>query len=90
MPLDEAVLDYVVLGPRRSARISTACSWSPPEMISRYTSAVRTGGLRPAGVDVKALSLTRSPSPIPFSVMKGLLLLDVGAEITEPGGGGSG
>jgi type IV pilus assembly protein PilM len=68
MPLDEAVL--VVAAQR--------------EMISRYTSAVRTGGLRPAGVDVKALSLTRSTLPDPFFGDEGaVLLLDVGAEITN-------
>ncbi len=53
------------------------------EMISRYTSAVRAGGLRPAGVDVKALSLTRSALPEPFFDEGAVLLLDVGAEITN-------
>ena len=72
MPLDEAVLDYVVLGPReeRSDLDRVLVVAAQREMISRYTSAVRTGGLRPAGVDVKALSLTRSTLPIPFSAMK--------------------
>src|SRR5918994_1264582 len=54
------------------------------EMISRYTSAVRAGGLRPEGVDVKALSLTRSTLPDPFFGEDGaVLLLDVGTEITN-------
>jgi type IV pilus assembly protein PilM len=40
--------------------------------------------LRPAGVDVKALSLTRSTLPDPFFGEDGaVLLLDVGAEITN-------
>jgi type IV pilus assembly protein PilM len=86
MPLDEAVLDYVVLGPReeRSDLDRVLVVAAQREMISRYTSAVRTGGLRPAGVDVKALSLTRSTLPDPFFGDEGaLLLLDVGAEITN-------
>src|ERR671938_145006 len=86
MPLDEAVLDYVVLGPReeRSDLDRVLVVAAQREMISRYTSAVRTGGLRPAGVDVKALSLTRSTLPDPFFGDEGaILLLDVGAEITN-------
>jgi type IV pilus assembly protein PilM len=86
MPLDEAVLDYVVLGPReeRSDLDRILVVAAQREMISRYTSAVRTGGLRPAGVDVKALSLTRSTLPDPFFGEDGaVLLLDVGAEITN-------
>ncbi|HEX6709008.1 MAG TPA: type IV pilus assembly protein PilM [Rubrobacter sp.] len=86
MPLDEAVLDYVVLGPReeRSDLDRVLVVAAQREMISRYTSAVRTGGLRTAGVDVKALSLTRSTLPDPFFGEDGaVLLLDVGAEITN-------
>jgi type IV pilus assembly protein PilM len=86
MPLDEAVLDYVVLGPReeRSDLDRVLVVAAQKEMISRYTSAVRAGGLRPEGVDVKALSLTRSTLPDPFFGEDGaVLLLDVGAEITN-------
>jgi len=86
MPLDEAVLDYVVLGPReeRSDLDRVLVVAAQKEMISRYTSAVRSSGLRPAGVDVKALSLTRSTLPDPFFGDEGaVLLLDVGAEITN-------
>jgi type IV pilus assembly protein PilM len=86
MPLDEAVLDYVVLGPReeRSDLDRVLVVAAQRDMVSRYTSAVRTGGLRPAGVDVKALSLTRSTLPDPFFGEDGaVLLLDVGAEITN-------
>ena len=86
MPLDEAVLDYVVLGPteERSDLDRVLVVAAQREMISRYTSAVRDGGLRPTGVDVKALSLTRSTLPDPFFGDEGaVLLLDVGAEITN-------
>ena len=86
MPLDEAVLDYVVLGPReeRSDLDRVLVVAAQREMISRYTSAVRAGGLKPEGVDVKALSLTRSTLPDPFLGEDGaVLLLDVGAEISN-------
>jgi type IV pilus assembly protein PilM len=86
MPLDEAVLDYVVLGPReeRSDLDRVLVVAAQREMISRYTAAVRAGGLRPESVDVKALSLTRSTLPDPFFGDEGaVLLLDVGAEITN-------
>ena len=65
MSLDEAVLDYVVLGPQSEGsdldRILIVAAHR--DMIGAYTSAVRAGGLRPAGIDVKALSLTRSTLP---------------------------
>ena len=86
MPLDEAVLDYVVLGPReeRADLDRVLVVAAQREMISRYTSAVRAGGLRPEGVDVKALSLTRSTLPDPFFGEDGaVLLLDVGTEISN-------
>ena len=86
MPLDEAVLDYVVLGPREegSEQDRVLVVAAQRGMIDHYISAVRTGGLRPMGVDVKALSLTRSTLPDPFFGEEGaVLLLDVGAEITN-------
>jgi type IV pilus assembly protein PilM len=86
MPLDEAVLDYVVLGPReeRADLDRVLVVAAQREMIARYTTAVRAGGLKPEGVDVKALSLTRSTLPDPFFGEDGaVLLLDVGAEITN-------
>ena len=86
MPLEDAVLDYVVLGPREEGsdhdRVLVVAAQRG--MIDRYISAVRAGGLRPVGVDVKALSLTRSTLPDPFFGEEGaVLLLDVGAEITN-------
>jgi type IV pilus assembly protein PilM len=86
MPLEEAVLDYFVLGPREEGsdldRVLVAAAQR--EMIDRYTSALRAGGLRPVGVDHKALSLTRSILPDPFFAEEGaVVLLDVGFEITN-------
>jgi type IV pilus assembly protein PilM len=85
MALDEAVFDYVVLGPQAEGsdldRILVVAAHR--EMIGRYTSAMRAGGLRPAGVDVKALSLTRSTLPDAFFDEGASLLLDVGTELTN-------
>ena len=85
MSLDEAVLDYVVLGPQAEGsdldRILVVAAHK--EMLAGYTSAVHTGGLRPAGVDVKALSLTRSTRPETFFDEEATLLLDVGTELSN-------
>ncbi len=85
MPLDEAVLDYVVLGPQQEGsdldRILIVAAQK--DMVSRYASAMRAAGLRPAGVDVKALSLLRSALPETLFDEGATLLLDIGGEITN-------
>src|SRR5918994_1452734 len=86
MPIDEAVLDYVVLGPQEEGsnldRILIVAAQQ--DMISRYSSALRAAGLRPEGVDVKALSLLRSTLPVSLFDDEGaILMLDIGAEITS-------
>ncbi len=86
MPLDETVLDHVVLGPQGEGsdqdRILVVAA--DKEMVGSYVSALRTGGLRPSGIDVKALSLTRSTLPETFFADEGaVLLLDVGTELTS-------
>lgn len=86
MPIEEAVLDYVVLGPPAEGsdldRILIVAAQK--DMVMRFTSAVRAGGLRPAGVDVKALSLMRSTLPGALFEDEGAtVLLDVGTELTS-------
>src|SRR5215210_325237 len=85
MALEEAVFDYVVLGPQQEGsdldRILVVAAHR--DMIGRYTSAVRAGGLKLAGIDVKALALTRSILPDTFFDEGATLLLDVGTEITN-------
>jgi type IV pilus assembly protein PilM len=85
MSLDEAVLDYVVLGPQTEGsdldRILVVAAHR--EMLEGYTAAVRGGGLRLAGIDVKALSLTRSTAPEGFFDEEATLLLDVGTELSS-------
>ena len=85
MSLDEAVLDYVVLGPQQEGseldRILVVAAHR--NMIEAYTSAVRAGGLKPVGIDVKALALTRSALPDTFFDEGATLLIDVGTELTN-------
>lgn len=85
MSLDEAVLDYVVLGPQTEGsdldRILVVAAHR--EMLEGYTAAVRGSGLRLAGIDVKALSLTRSTAPEGFFDEEATLLLDVGTELSS-------
>jgi type IV pilus assembly protein PilM len=85
MSLDEAVLDYVVLGPQSEGsdldRILIVAAHR--DMIGGYISAIRAGGLRLVGIDVKALSLTRSTLPDTFFDEGAILLLDVGTELTN-------
>jgi type IV pilus assembly protein PilM len=85
MALEEAVFDYVVLGPLEEGsdldRILVVAAHK--EMIDRYSAAVRASGLKPAGIDVKALALTRSTLPDTFFDEGATLLLDVGTEITN-------
>ncbi|HVF02835.1 MAG TPA: type IV pilus assembly protein PilM [Rubrobacteraceae bacterium] len=86
MPLEEAILDYIVLGPVEEGsdldRILIVAAQR--DMVSRYSSVLRNAGLRAQGVDVKALSLVRSTLPNTLFDDEGaILLLDVGNEITN-------
>ncbi|CAN5308703.1 type IV pilus assembly protein PilM [soil metagenome] len=86
MPMGEAVMDYTVLGPQEEGsdldRILIVAAQK--DMIYRYTSAVRAAGLRPVGIDVKALSLLRSTLPDTlFENESAILLLDIGTELTN-------
>lgn len=86
MPIDEAILDYVVLGPQSEGsdldRILIVAAQK--EMVLRYSSAVRAAGLRTEGVDVKALSLLRSILPNAlFDDDGAILLLDIGTDVTN-------
>ncbi len=85
MPIDEAILDYMVLGPQGEGsnldRILIVAAQK--EMISRYATAIRAAGLRPQGIDVKALSLVRSTLPSALDDEGATLLLDIASEISS-------
>ena len=86
MPVDEAILDYMVLGPQGEGsnldRILIVAAQK--DMISRYATAIRAAGLRPQDIDVKALSLVRSTLPSALFDDEGAtLLLDIASEISS-------
>ena len=85
MPLDEAVLDYVVVGPQEEGREMDRIMIvaAQRDMIDGFTAAIRKAGLRPVGVDVKALSLLRSALPDSLFDEGAFLLMDISPEITS-------
>lgn len=85
MPLDEAVLDYVVVGPQEEGRETDRIMIvaAQRDMIGGFTAAIREAGLRPVGVDVKALSLLRSALPDSLFDEGAFLLMDISPEITS-------
>jgi Tfp pilus assembly PilM family ATPase len=58
MPMDGAIMDYVVLGLQgEETDLDRALIVAHKEMISRYSSVLHAEGLRRQGIDVKMLSL---------------------------------
>src|SRR4051812_40886846 len=78
MPLDEAILDYQVIGQSTAAegagsmRVIVVAAREP--MVMRLVDAVRGAGLRPEGIDLSAFALMRiiapqsEPDPAPARV----------------------
>jgi type IV pilus assembly protein PilM len=80
MPLDEAVLDYQVVGeatsPEGTPRLRIVVVAARQAMIERFVEAVRGAGLKPEGIDLNAFALVRAlakpvedapaPQPEPF------------------------
>ena len=68
MPLDEAVLDYQVIGEGGSAqggsllRVVVVAAREP--MILRLVEAVRGGGMKPERIDLTAFALVRALAPL--------------------------
>ena len=67
MPLDEAILDYQVIGQNTAAegtgsmRVIVVAAREP--MVMRLVDAVRGAGLRPVGIDLSAFALMRVVGP---------------------------
>lgn len=67
MPLDEAVLDYQVIGQATTAegagsmRVIVVAAREP--MVMRLVDAIRGAGLRPEGIDLSAFALMRIVAP---------------------------
>src|SRR5437764_493196 len=64
MPLDEAVLDYQVVGqatsPEGSPRLRVVVVAARQAMIERFVEGVRGAGLKPEGIDLNAFALVRA------------------------------
>src|SRR5436305_4300944 len=64
MPLDEAVLDYQVVGQATSAegspRLRVVVVAARQAMIERFVEGVRGAGLKPEGIDLNAFALVRA------------------------------
>jgi type IV pilus assembly protein PilM len=64
MPLDEAVLDYQVVGQATSAegtpRLRVVVVAARQAMIERFVAGVRGAGLKPEGIDLNAFALVRA------------------------------
>jgi type IV pilus assembly protein PilM len=64
MPLDEAVLDYQVVGQsvnhEGSARLRVVVVAARQSMIERFVDGVRGAGLKPEGIDLNAFALVRA------------------------------
>ena len=67
MPLNEAVLDYQVIGqtttPDRAGSMRVIVVAAREPMIMRLVDAVRGAGLRPEGIDLSAFALMRIVAP---------------------------
>jgi type IV pilus assembly protein PilM len=67
MPLDEAVLDYQVIGqattPEGAGAMRVIVVAAREPMIMRLVDAVRGAGLRPEGIDLSAFALMRIVAP---------------------------
>jgi type IV pilus assembly protein PilM len=78
MPLDEAVLDYQVIGqattPEGAGAMRVVVVAAREPMVMRLVDAVRGAGLRPEGIDLSAFALMRviapenEPEPAPARV----------------------
>jgi type IV pilus assembly protein PilM len=64
MPLEEAVLDYQVVGERESLegskRLRVVVVAARKAMIERFVDSVRGAGLKPEGIDLNAFALVRA------------------------------
>src|SRR4051794_12406196 len=66
MPLDQAVLDFQVLGPVETdegPRTRVILIAARRDMVERLVNATRRAGLRPVGVDLSAFAMIRALAP---------------------------
>jgi type IV pilus assembly protein PilM len=81
MPIDQAVLDHVVLG--RNGKVRLLLVAAERDMVDRLLAAVTAARLRPLLVDLDAFALVRSlaSSGVPRDDVE--LVVDIGATVTK-------
>jgi type IV pilus assembly protein PilM len=72
MPVDQAVLDYIVLGPVETTegkRLRVLLVAARRTMIDTLLAAARTAGLKPEGIDLAAFAMVRALGSHPGAVL---------------------
>jgi len=87
IPVDEAELDYHVVGELENAGgqrlLRVLLAAAQKEMLAGHLKAVTAAGLRPVGIDLNPIALLRSLGP-PAGLAEGAeAVVDVGARITN-------
>jgi len=88
IPVDEAVLDYHILGERLDdegvlhRRVLLVVAYR--DLIDRYAAACKKAGVRLAGIDLEAFALLRAltPAPTPAPMASAVVVVSVGHERT--------
>lgn len=87
MPLDEAVLDYQVVGqatsPEGSPRLRVVVVAARQAMIQRFVDGVRGAGLKPEGIDLNAFALVRALAGNPPAEAPAGTVVDPDAELAR-------
>jgi type IV pilus assembly protein PilM len=87
MPLDEAVLDYQVVGQATSAegspRVRVVVVAARQAMIQRFVDGVRGAGLKPEGIDLNAFALVRALADNPPAEAPAGTVVDPDAELAR-------
>lgn len=87
MPLDEAVLDYQVVGQATSAegspRLRVVVVAARQAMIQRFVDGVRGAGLKPEGIDLNAFALVRALAGNPPAEAPAGTVVDPDAELAR-------
>jgi type IV pilus assembly protein PilM len=87
MPLDEAVLDFQVVGQATSAegspRLRVVVVAARQAMIQRFVDGVRGAGLKPEGIDLNAFALVRALADNPPAEAPAGTVVDPDAELAR-------
>jgi len=87
IPVDEAELDYHVVGELENAAgqrlLRVLLAAAQKEMLAGHLKAVTAAGLQPVGIDLNPIALLRSLGPLAGLAEGAEAIVDVGARITN-------